>query len=43
VTILGVFIVLVIVFMPKGLSEFLSGKKPISVSSLLENIREYRV
>lgn len=43
VTILGLFIVLVIVFMPKGLGEFLSGKKPLSVSSLLENIREYRV
>jgi len=43
VTILGLFIVLVIVFMPKGLGEFLSGKKPLSISSLLENIREYRV
>lgn len=43
VTILGVFIVLVIIFMPRGVSEFFGGKKRLTVSSLLENVRRYRV
>jgi len=43
VMILGLFIVVVIVFTPKGVGEFLTGKKRLALSSLLENIREYRV
>ncbi len=42
-TILGVIIILVMVFTPKGLMDFLSGKKKLSVNALLENIRTYRV
>jgi branched-chain amino acid transport system permease protein len=43
VMITGLFIVIVIVFTPKGVGEFLTGKKPLALSSLLENIRRYRV
>lgn len=43
VTILGVFIVLVIIFMPHGVTEYLSGKKRFTLSSLLENVRNNRV
>ncbi len=42
-TILGVIIILVMVFTPQGLMDFLSGKKKLTLSSLLENIRTHKV
>ncbi len=42
-TILGTIIILVMVFTPQGIMDFLSGKKKLTISSLLENIRMHRV
>lgn len=39
----GVVIVLIIIFAPNGLMEYLGGRRRFSVSSLLENIREHSV
>jgi branched-chain amino acid transport system permease protein len=43
VTLLGTFIVLVIIFMPQGIGEFLTGKRRLTPSALLDNVRRYRV
>ena len=43
VTILGVFIVLVIIFAPRGVTDFFRGGRRFSLSALLENVRENRV
>ncbi len=42
-TILGTIIILVMVFTPQGIMDFLSGRKKLTLSSLLENIRMHRV
>ncbi len=42
-TILGIIIIAVMVFTPQGIMDFLSGRKKLSLSSLLENIRMNRV
>jgi len=42
-TILGVIIILVMIFTPKGIMDFLSGKKKLTWHALLENVRTYRV
>ena len=42
-TILGVIIILVMVFTPQGIMDFISGRKRLTLSSLLENIRMHRV
>ncbi len=42
-TILGTIIILVMIFTPQGIMDFLSGKKKLTISTLLENIRMHRV
>jgi branched-chain amino acid transport system permease protein len=42
-SILGTIIILVMVFTPKGLMDFISGRKKLTLDTLLENIRTYRV
>ena len=42
-TILGVIIILVMVFTPGGLMDFISGRKRFTIDALMENIRTYRV
>ncbi len=42
-TILGLIIILVMVFTPQGVMDFLSGRKRLTLSALLENIRTHKV
>ncbi len=42
-TFLGVVIVLVIIFMPKGIMEFITGRRRFSASGLLQYVRQNRV
>ena len=42
-TFLGVVMVLVIIFMPKGIMEFLTGRRRFTVNGLLQYVRQNRV
>ncbi len=42
-TLLGTIIILVMVFTPKGIMDFISGKRKLTWRALLENVRIYRV
>jgi branched-chain amino acid transport system permease protein len=42
-TFLGLVMVLVIIFMPKGAMEFLTGRRRFGVAALLEYVRQNRV
>jgi hypothetical protein len=42
VTILGVFIVMVIIFLPRGVADFF-GRRKLSWGMFLENVRQNRV
>lgn len=39
---LGIFIIIIVILLPRGFMPFIKGEKPLRLSLILENIREHR-
>lgn len=42
-TFFGIVVILAIIFMPRGLFDIISGRKPFGLAYFLENVREHRI